>query len=64
MLGDIRNIHTKKVSTIFEVNESDTDIDKFELEKTMMTKNAKEQDFKEAAAELELIANMTSTIDF
>ena len=64
LLGHIRNIHTKKVPTIFEVNESDTDIDEFELEKTMMMEHAKEQDHKEAAAELELIASMTSTINF
>ena len=42
---------------------SDND-DEFELEKTMMAEYAKEQDLKETENELELISNMTNTINF
>ena len=64
VLGHMQNIHKKNASTIFEVTESDADIDEFELEKTMMTEYAQELNLREDTEELELVSNMTSTINF
>ena len=61
LLGLVRNNHRSRVKTIYKAEESETD--PLEQNQTIMAEIAEEQDFIEAAEELELVSSMKNTTD-